>query len=298
MDLIPQPSSAEVARQLQQARQRRDRGELDAAEQGLMAVLLVRPHLLAVECELARLRLERGDAGAVVRQVRQRQAFGLEPQDRGAWQELEALLLEALLRQERWAEAEPLLRSLHERGLASGEQVLALSRALAGAGRDDEGLAVLREALEQDSSALELQLELARWLRQLCRWPEAVEAFGRVVALAPEREELQAELRTVIAEALWQRGEDGLAGERWGEAEQAFRALADLEPHHPLARQRLELLGRLNPSGLELEAIAGLAEAGSWRQQACDRLGQFSRLLDRLELDPQLPAGDRPSAGS
>jgi tetratricopeptide (TPR) repeat protein len=285
MDLNSQPSSHQVAHWLQQARAARDQGDLADAEAGFLAVLRARPHLLAVEGELARLRLQSGNADAVVRQLRQRQAFGLPLDDEDDWQELEALMLEALLMQERWAEAEPLLRSRLARGLASAPQALALSRAYALRGLDDQCLEVLASALELDPSAIEIQLELASRLRELGHWREAVAAYGRVVALAPEREDLLAALRAVECEALWQRGEDALAAEDWSEAERAFRSLADLDPEHSLAWHRLDLLARLNPATLDVVPSPGLEEAGSWRAQAEQRLGQFSRLLDRLESD-------------
>jgi tetratricopeptide (TPR) repeat protein len=283
MDLNSQLSSHEVAHRLQQARAARDRGDLDAAVAGFAAVLRARPHLLTVEGELARLRLQSGDADAVVRQVRQRQAFGVPLENEDDWQELEALMLEALLIQERWAEAEPLLRSRMARGLASAPQALALSRAYGLRGLDDQCLEVLASALEHDPSALEIQLELASRLRELGRWREAVAAYGRALALAPEREDLLAQLQQVERDALWQRGEDALAAENWSEAERAFRSLADLDPDHPLAWQRLDLLARLSPLTLDVLTSPGLREAGSWSTEAEERLRQFSRLLDRLE---------------
>ncbi len=299
MELKHTATALEVAAALQRAQQEQARGDLAAAEAAYAEVLQARPHLVAVELELARLRLERGDAEAAAQPLRQRLAFGEGLGPEPEREQLEALLLEALLRLERWAEAEPLLRRLRARGQAEPEHLLALARAVDAQGREEESLLVLRQGLELDPMALELRLELARRLRRLRRWEEAIAAQGRALALAPERTDLQQELAGLRAEALGQRGEECLASEDWRGAARAFRALRDLEPDHALASQRLELLRRLDPAHLALAPTTGLDAAEDWRQEAIERLGQFSRLLDRLEAgDAAEVDGPGPGSGS
>ncbi len=286
MDLTPTASALEVAAALQRARQARDRGDPAAAELAFLAVLAARPHLVPVELELARLRLGQGQVEDAARQLRQRLAFAApEPECRAEREELEALLLEALLRLERWGEAEPLLRRLRARGQAAAHHHLALALAVDAQGREEEGLTVLRQGVALEPLDLALWLELARRLGRWRRWPEAIAAWDRAVALAPEREDLLGERRATQGEALWQRGEEALAAEDWRAAERAFRGLRDLQPDHAPAGRRLELLRQLAPTDLPPEPTAGLDEPGDWRQQARQRLAQFGRLLDRLEAD-------------
>ncbi len=293
MDLIRQASALEVATALQRARQERDAGRLEAAEAAYGLVLQARPHLVAVELELAGLRLEHGDAEGAARLLRQRLAFGEglgSEQDR---EPVEAVLLEALLRLERWAEAEPLLRRLRARGQAEPAHLLALARAVDVQGREEDALEILRQGLGHDPLALELRLELARRLRRLRRWEEALAEQGRALALAPERDELHRELAELQLEALWQRGEACMAAEDWRGAARAFGALRELEPGHGPAGERLELLARLDPAQLTLAPTPGLESPAEWRAQARERLERFGRLLDRLEAAGE-PAGDGP----
>jgi tetratricopeptide (TPR) repeat protein len=293
MDLIRQASALEVATALQRARQERACGRFEAAEAAYATVLQARPHLVAVELELARLRLERGDAEEAARPLRQRLAFGEGLGSEPEREQVEAVLLEALLRLERWAEAEPLLRRLRARGLAEPEHLLALARAVDVQGREEDALEILRQGLGLDPLALELRLELARRLRRLGRWEEALAEQGRALALAPERDDLHRELVELRLEALWQRGEACMAAEDWRGAARAFGALRELEPGHGPAGERLELLARLDPAQLTLAPTPGLESPADWRAQAQERLERFGRLLDRLEADGE-PAGDGP----
>ncbi len=278
-----------VARLLMAARGSRQQGDIDAAEAAYEDILQARPHLVSLELELATMRLEHGRLDAAVRQLRQRLSFAQIGSDEERLQ-LEALLLEALLRQERWVEAEPLLRALWSRGQAKPHHLLALARGLEGIGQDDQALAVLGTALEGDDldpeARLELQLELARRLRKLGRLQNAIEAMGLAVLLAPERLPLAMELSEVRAQALTERGEEALAREDWTGARRAFRSLLELRPNDTIAPQRLELLQSLNPACLQPRQPSSeldLDDRLHWRQDAAERLDQFSRRLDRLE---------------
>ncbi|MDM7938290.1 MAG: hypothetical protein QUV06_12640 [Cyanobium sp. CZS 48M] len=298
MDLIPATGVLGVARLLMAARGNRDHGDIEAAEAAYEELLQARPHLLSLELELAAMRLEHGRLDAAVRQLRQRLSFAQIGSDEERLQ-LEALLLEALLRQERWVEAEPLLRALWARGQARPHHLLALARGLEGIGQDEQALAVLGTALEGDDldpeARLELQLELARRLRKLGRLQKAIDAMGLAVLLAPERLPLAMELTELRAQALIERGEEALAREDWIGARRAFRSLLDLRPDDTMALQRLELLQRLDPARLQQPPVIGLEDQIPWRQYAAERLGQFSRLLDRLE-EATAPEGAPPAA--
>ncbi|CAK6697792.1 hypothetical protein BBFGKLBO_02324 [Synechococcus sp. CBW1107] len=286
MDLIPTTGALGVARLLMAARGSRDHGDIDAAEAAYEELLQARPHLVSLELELAAMRLEHGRLDAAVRQLRQRLSFAQIGSDEDRRQ-LEALLLEALLRQERWVEAEPLLRALWSRGQAEPHHLLALARGLEGIGQDEQALAVLGTALEGDDldpeARLELQVELARRLRKLGRLQKAIEAMSLAVLLAPERLPLAMELTEVRAQALIERGEEALAREDWTEARRAYQSLLDLRPDDATALQRLELLQSLDPAGLQHSSEAGAGDLPGWRQDAADRLAGFSQLLDRLE---------------
>jgi tetratricopeptide (TPR) repeat protein len=300
VNLMPAKGVLGVARLLMAARGSRQQGDIDAAEAAYEDILQARPHLVSLELELAAMRLEHGRLDAAVRQLRQRLSFAQIGSDEERLQ-LEALLLEALLRQERWVEAEPLLRALWSRGQAKPHHLLALARGLEGIGQDDQALAVLGTALEEDDldpeARLELQLELARRLRKLGRLQKAIETMGLAVLLAPERLPLAMELSEIRAQALTERGEEALAREDWTGARRAFRSLLELCPNDTIAPQRLELLQSLDPASLQPRQPSSeldLDDQLRWRQDAAERLDQFSRLLDRLE-EAAAPEGAQPA---
>ncbi len=301
MNLMPAKGVLGVARLLMAARGSRDQGDIDAAEAAYEDILQARPHLVSLELELATMRLEHGRLDATVRQLRQRLSFAQIGSDEERLQ-LEALLLEALLRQERWVEAEPLLRALWARGQAKPHHLLALARGLEGIGQDEQALAVLGTALEGDDldpeARLELQVELARRLRKLGRLQKAIEAMSLAVLLAPERLPLAMELTEVRAQSLIERGEEALAREDWSKARRAYQSLLDLCPDDATALQRLELLQSLDPACLQHPPEAGLGVLPGWRQDAAERLAGFSQLLDRLEeaTAPEgVPPGEPPA---
>ncbi|MGB7564680.1 MAG: hypothetical protein WBM08_07985 [Prochlorococcaceae cyanobacterium] len=95
MELSAASSALEVAAALDAALRQWQAGDWAAAEEGLEAVLRARPHLMKLEADLARLRLEQGAAERAERQLRQRLAF-FPPQATAADRELlEEVLIEA-----------------------------------------------------------------------------------------------------------------------------------------------------------------------------------------------------------
>ncbi|WP_255093269.1 tetratricopeptide repeat protein [Synechococcus sp. J7-Johnson] len=280
------------------ARGNRDHGDIEAAEAAYVELLQARPHLVSLELELAGMRLEHGRLDAAVRQLRQRLSFAEIGSDDERLQ-LEGMLLDALLRLERWADAEPLLRALWTRGEAKPRHLLALARGLESMGEEEQALAVLTQGLlleaASDDERLQLQLDLARRLRKLGRWSEAIEAMNRAVLLAPEQLPLAIELRELRIEAVIQRGDEALAQEDWLAARKAYRTLLDLRPDDHLALQRLDLLQRLDPATMPPPLDAALEEKSPWRHQALERLGQFSRFLNQLEAGT--PTGSGSPAG-
>ena len=289
LDLTPASPAAAVAAVLEQARRLQALGrDLDAMA-ALESVLQARPHLGPVQRDLATLRLRLGHAAAVVKQLQGWLALAGADLAPAIRQELEDLLLEALLQLERWQDLEPLLQRRQAAQSLTARQWQAL--AMASLERDDTlaALAQLERALQQEPEAARLHRQLAQLQRRQGQWDAALASVGRALALAPRDGSLEQEARELRSEALWAQAEDALAREAWAEARAAYGALLDQVPDHPHAAQRLQLLERLNPARLSPTAAwLGAAQTAA-PEGLQERLQRFSRLLDRLEAEPPPP---------
>ena len=289
LDLTPASPAAAVAEALEMARRLQALGREREAAAALAAVLQARPHLGAVQRDLAQLRLRLGEAAAVAKQLQGWLALAGADLAPALREELEALLLEALLQLERWIDLEPLLLRRQERHPLTAQQWQAL--ALAALQREDAGAAMahLQRAIQQDPDRAALHRQLAQLQRQQGQWAEALASCGRALALNPRDGALEEEAHRLRSEALWAQAEDALAQEAWPEARAAYGALLEHQPDHPHAAQRLQLLEQLNPARLRpsarwLAAVDTADAAGVQR-----RLQRFSRLLDRLEAEQAPP---------
>lgn len=274
---------------LETARGHRAAGRDRLALQALAAVLQARPHLAPVQLDLARLRLQLGEPELVERQLGAFLALQGRELAAAPREELEAVLLEALLALERWEEAEALLQRRLGRGPGRPGDHEALARAAEARGDLAAAEAQLEQALQLDPHRAASHRELGQLRRRRGRWPAALEAYGRALSLAPLDAALEQEVAEVRRETLWARGEDALAQEQWAEARAAYGALLELEPNQPLAAQRLVLLQQLDPQRLQLAADWQAVPPSPGREATRQRLERFSRLLDRLEGVPATP---------
>lgn len=274
MEAIPpagSPSSSLVAEMLQKARTAGQLGRLPEAISGLEAVLAARPHLLAVELELARLRVRQGDSRGVVQR--------LEPALRRRGDELPSeqrldlfeLLVRAQLDLGLWQQAEPGIERLLKAGRGEGRHRLALARAALARGDDRAAAAALERCVQDDGFESEALLELARLHGRAHRWQQAMVAYTQVVALRPHDDEVHNELEQARCQALMAAGERALAEQHWSAACEAYLALDALNPSYPGLQERLELLRRLAPSRLRP------------LQSPSPDLERFSHRLDALE---------------
>lgn len=276
MEAIPpagSPSSSQVAEMLQRAMTDGQQGRLPEAITGLEAVLAARPHLLAVELELARLLLRQGDTRSVVQR--------LEPALRRRGDELPVeqrldlieLLVRAQLDLGLWQQAEPGIERLLQAGRGEGRHRLALARAALARGDDRAATAALERCVQDDGCQSEALLDLARLHGRAQRWEQAIDAYNQVLALRPHEGAGRSELEQVRCHSLMAAGERALADQHWSAACEAFLALEALNPSHPGLPERQELLRRLAPSRLRpLQSPSAALERFSQRLDALEAL--------------------------
>lgn len=164
---------------------------------------------------------------------------------------------EARLALEEWTEAETAFRAVLEaKGNALPAQV-GLGRALQGAGRSDEALAVLGQAAERDKKDVAAQRALGEVLNARGETAKAVKVLRGAMKLAPE----DALTGRALVEALLQGQEDGRNVDKDAakEAERVGARLVKARKDHPMGHFLLGLV--YDRTGKDRDAIAAYEAA-------------------------------------
>jgi tetratricopeptide (TPR) repeat protein len=256
---------------LQRARHDANHGKPAEAIGGLERVLEARPHLLALELELARLRLRRGDPEGVVNRLGPALRRYGQQIDANLQLDLSEALVEAQIQLGRWQAAEAALEQLRQAGRADSHHLLALARAALARADAARAQEALEQCLQQDPFAAEALQELGQLHSEAGRWPQAVATYTQLLALQPADAAVAGQLQQARAQELREQAEAALAEQQWSQASRLFLGLEALDPELPGLKERLDLVARLAPARLRLT------------QPGAAELERFSQRLDRLE---------------
>jgi tetratricopeptide (TPR) repeat protein len=265
-------SAAQVAALFERARDHLLHGRLPEAEAALQQLVVARPTSVPFHRQLAELRWRRGDALAVIQQLLP--SYQPLPDTAAAFADLTlpVLLLRALLDQQRFADATPILEALREHHPSHLEVMLLSAEHSTGLGLDLEALRWLERAVPAHGLNHSLQRRLGEIKARLGDWQGAIEHYTHAVAADPRDNVCREALQRVQCEQLWWQAETALEQGQWRQAEGLFRQLLALEPQADRSRQRLALLQSLSPEAISVAQPAPL-----------NRLQQFAACLDRLE---------------
>lgn len=282
--LAPGASAHDLAEALQNAQKHLDSGRFAEAEAVLEQILKAKPHAGKVHLSLAQLRQRRGRNVELVNQLEpllRDSIVSVALQERLA---LTLLLVNVLLSQSCWQQADSFLEPLLANPADSDRVDLLLARAECAIGMNNDQAAI--PWLER---CLELKPEFSRAERLLAEvavrsgdWPKAIAGLTRALALEPGVVEIGLLLERARCEQLWNRGEEALEQAAWHDAAEFYRQLLQLSPGYPMALERLDLLASLNPAelatGLENELVNNIN-----KDDPAVRLAQVSARIDRIE---------------
>lgn len=283
--LAPGASAHDLAEALQNAQKHLDSGRFAEAEAVLEQILKAKPHAGKVHLSLAQLRQRRGRNVELVNQLEPLLRDSIVSVALPERLVLTLLLVNVLLSQSCWQQADSFLEPLVANPADSDLVDLLLARAecAIGMNNDQAAIAWLERCLELKPEFSRAERLLAEVAVRSGDWPKAIAGLTRALALEPGEVEIGLLLERARCEQLWNGGEEALEQAAWHGAAECYRQLLQFSPGYPMALERLDLLASLNPAelatGLENKLVNNINQ-----DDPAVGLAQVIARLDRIEV--------------